>query len=287
MMPATMINLLTSICGFLGAGLIMGSAAYYFSNRLHQIAAFPKVYFNKPKSSLNTFQASILAAVLVSLLICALVDIFTGVFLMMACVLTWYGKERGPQLLEKRKKIKIQNQMSDLFPQSLGMCIQALKTGQTVPQVLDYLSHECSQPLRAEIATVCTEMNLGLSAEAALSKMGERFPEFSEFHQFLESYKISRQTGANLTHLLQVLLDGMEEKNRILRKMNAMTSQARLSGLVMGLLPFMLGLVFFVMDPSLMTPLFTTKTGWAILLLAGILESIGFLWIRQLLRLEI
>jgi tight adherence protein B len=130
-------------------------------------------------------------------------------------------------------------------------------------------------------------MSLGLSAEAALTKMSERFPEFSEFQQFLESYKISRQTGANLTHLLQVLLDGMEEKNRILRKMNAMTAQARLSGMVMGFLPFILGLIFFVMDPTLMTPLFTQRAGWAILLLAAILESIGFLWIRQLLRVEI
>ncbi len=286
MMPATMINLLTSFCGFLGAGLIVGSAAHYFSNKLPQTTSIFKVSL-KPKSSLNTFQTGILVAVLVSLLICAFFDAFTGVFLLMVCALTWYGKERGPKLLEDRRKAKTQVQMSELFPQALGMCIQALKTGQTVPQVLDYLSHECSQPLRSELAAVCTEMNLGLSAEAALTKMGERFPDFSEFHQFLESYKISRQTGANLTHLLQVLLDGMEEKNRLLRKMNAMTSQARLSGLVMGLLPFMLGLVFFVMDPSLMTPLVTTKAGWAILFLAAILESIGFLWIRQLLRLEI
>jgi tight adherence protein B len=183
--------------------------------------------------------------------------------------------------------MKIQAKMSELFPQALGMCIQALKTGQTVPQVLDYLSHECPQPLKTEITAVCVEMNLGLSAEAALTKMAQRFPDFPEFHQFLESYKISRQTGANLTHLLEVLLEGMEEKNRILRKMNAMTSQARLSGIVMGLLPVMLGFIFFVMDPSLMTPLFTTMRGWGILFLAAILEGIGFMWIRQLLRLEI
>jgi tight adherence protein B len=225
--------------------------------------------------------------VVVSLLVCVFLDAFGGVFLLLACAAVWCAREKGPQWLKNHRKNKIQTQMSDLFPQALGMCIQALKTGQTVPQVLDYLSHECSQPLRGEIAAVCVEMNLGLSAEAALSKMAERFPDFSEFHQFLESYKISRQTGANLTHLLEVLLEGMEEKNRILRKMNAMTSQARLSGLVMGLLPLMLGLIFFVMDPGLMTPLFTTLRGWGILFLAAVLEGIGFLWIRQLLRLEI
>jgi tight adherence protein B len=281
-----MINLSTAFCGFVGAGLVAGSSVYYLLNRLTQRVPIAFLSLN-PKSSLNTFQFLLLLLVIVSCLVCIFFETFFGIFLFVLCVVIWYAKEKGPKFFIDYHKNKIQIQMSDLFPQTLGMCIQALKTGQTIPQVLEYLSHECSQPLRTEIATVCTEMSLGLSAEAALDKMAERFPNFSEFHQFLESYKITRQTGANLTHMLQVLLDGMEEKSRIIRKMNAMTSQARLSGLVMGLLPFMLGLVFFVMDPSLMTPLITTKAGWAILFLASILEGIGFLWIRQLLRLEI
>jgi tight adherence protein B len=280
------INLITSFFGFLSASLLIGTGVYCLL-KLEPGKTSAVKQPVKIQKTLNSFQQIIAVGVVLSLIVCAFVDFFSGVFLLLVCVGVWYGKERGPILLSQYQKNKIQTQMSDLFPQALGMCIQALKTGQTVPQVLDYLSHECPQPLRVEIAAVCTEMNLGLSAEAALSKMAERFPRFSEFHQFLESYKIARQTGANLTHLLEVLLEGMEEKNRILRKMNAMTAQAKLSGLVMGLLPFMLGFIFFVMDPSLMTPLFTTQAGWAILLLAAILEGIGFLWIRQLLRLEI
>jgi len=281
-----MINLIISFSGFCAGGFLLGVFSYFFIKRLPQKPFIaPSSY--KRKLSLNSFQKLIITGMFCGLLVCAFVDVSWGIFLLLACILILYAKEKGPQLIQKQKKNKIQAKMSELFPQALGMCIQALKTGQTVSQVLEYLSHECPQPLRNEIVLVCNEMSLGLSAEAALTKMSERFPDFSEFQQFLESYKISRQTGANLTHLLQVLLDGMEEKNRILRKMNAMTAQAKLSGMVMGLLPFMLGLIFFVMDPSLMTPLFTQRAGWAILLLAAILESIGFLWIRQLLRVEI
>jgi len=281
-----MTNFIILLSGFCGAGIFFGVSTHYLLKRLPE--RWPSI---RPsfalKSSLNTFQKWIMAGVMGALLVCVFVDLFSGIFLLVLCVFIFYAKEKGPKLIQKHEKKKIQNKMSELFPQALGMCIQALKTGQTVPQVLEYLSHECPQPLRNEIASVCSEMALGLSAEAALTQMGERFPDFSEFHQFLESYKMSRQTGANLTHLLQVLVDGMEEKNRILRKMNAMTAQAKLSGIVMGLLPFILGFIFFVMDPSLMTPLFTHKAGWAILLLAAMLESIGFLWIRQLLRVEI
>lgn len=281
-----MINFIISFSGFCGGGLLSGVLVYYFLKRQPKKSLAISSSF-KLEILLNSFQKLIIVGVLCTILICDFVDVTLGIFLLIVCILLFYIKEKGPQLIQQYKKNKIQAKMSELFPQALGMCIQALKTGQTVSQVLSYLSHECTQPLRNEIVLVCNEMSLGLSAEAALTKMSERFPDFSEFHQFLESYKISRQTGANLTHLLQVLLDGMEEKNRILRKMNAMTAQAKLSGTVMGLLPFMLGFIFFIMDPSLMTPLFTQRAGWAILLLAAILESIGFLWIRQLLRVEI
>lgn len=280
-----MIDFIIYLSGFLGGGLLFGILTHYILKRL--LEKSPTISFPlQSKISFNPFQMLTMAGIFGSLLVCVFVDVIGGVFLILGFILILYVKEKGPSFIQNYKKNKIQIKMSELFPQALGMCIQALKTGQTVSQVLSYLSHECPQPLRNEIVLVCTEMSLGLSAEAALTKMSDRFPDFSEFHQFLESYKISRQTGANLTHLLQVLLEGMEEKNRILRKMNAMTAQAKLSGMVMGLLPFMLGLVFFVMDPSLMTPLFTQKAGWAILLLALILESIGFLWIRQLLRVE-
>lgn len=281
-----MINFMISFSGFCSVGILLSILTYYLMRRLPE--RFPFIHGSfQPKLPLNSFQKLIVAGVIGALVIGVLVNLSLAIFFLVICVFLVFAKEKGPQLIERYEKNKIQNKMSELFPQTVGMCIQALKTGQTVPQVLEYLSHECPQPLRNEITSVCAEMVLGLSAEAALTKMGERFPEFSEFHQFLESYKMSRQTGANLTHLLQVLVDGMEEKNRILRKMNAMTAQAKLSGMVMGLLPFILGFIFFVMDPSLMTPLFTHKAGWAILLLAAILESIGFLWIRQLLRVEI
>ena len=174
-----------------------GGSVYYFWGRLSLKLPIAAVSF-KTKKLLITSQFLLLIGVISSLLICAFFDTLLGMFLFFICVVVWYGKVKGPQLIHDYQKNKVQTQMSELFPQTLGMCIQALKTGQTIPQVLEYLSHECSQPLRTEITAVCTEMSLGLSAEAALDKMAERFPNFSEFHQFLESYKITRQNWSKL-----------------------------------------------------------------------------------------
>jgi tight adherence protein B len=280
-----------TLLGLISGALFIGILSHFMVNQFFIMLSklqLKSTQFRKLGSTkeLTSAQKIMLIGVVLGLFVMVLDDFLTGLLFVTLAVLCGYGFEKGPGLIKKRQMRKRQDKLAELFPQALGMSIQALKTGQTVPQVLVYLSREASSPLKSELSQVCAEMDMGSSAEQALSKMAERFPDFSEFHQFLESYKISRQTGTNLTHLLEVLLEGMEEKSRILRKMEAMTAQARLSGLLMGILPFLLGFVFFLMDPNLMTPLFTEKAGWAILILAAILESIGFLWIRQLLQVE-
>jgi tight adherence protein B len=247
----------------------------------------PKLLDSQQKISLKLPEILLMIGLFVALIIAFCLDFFLSFLLFILVILIWFVVQKSPHWIRTREMKKKQSKMVEVFPQTLGMAVQALKTGQTVPQVVEYLSKECQPPLKEELASVCGEIDLGASAEQALTKMADRFPHFQEFHQFLESYKISRQTGANLTHLLEVLLDGMEEKNRILRKMDAMTSQARLSGLMMGSLPFMLAFVFFLMDPNLITPLFTQKIGWAILFTAFFLEGVGFWWIQQLLQLEV
>ena len=213
-------------------------------------------------------------------------DISAACFLTLLGLIGWLLINRAPVWKRNRDAHGKVAAMRELFPQSLGLAVQSLKSGQTVPQALEHLSLESPSPLREEWAEVCAEMNLGVSAENALTHMSGKFPKFNELSHFLESYKISRQTGSNLIPLLELLAGGMEEKNRLTRKMDSLTAQARLSGIMMGCLPFLLAFVFFLMDPALIMPLFTDPKGWAILLLAAFLETIGFLWIHRLLRLE-
>ena len=177
-------------------------------------------------------------------------------------------------------------QSLEAFPQSLEMIVQALQTGQTVPQTIAYLAKEAPSPLREEFMDLCVELELGSTPEDALARWADRL-NHPDLHQFLESYRLSRKTGANLVHLYRVQLEGIEERQRILRRMDSMTAQARLSGLLMGSLPFLLLGVLFVMDPDLLAPLFDRPQGWAVLGLAAVLEILGFAWIKKLLRLDL
>jgi tight adherence protein B len=149
-----------------------------------------------------------------------------------------------------------------------------------------YLAKEAPSPLREEFAAMALEMGLGASPEEALAKFARSFPH-PDFTRFLEAYRLSRRAGANLVHLYKVQLEGIEERHRLSRRLDSMTAQARLSGLMMGLLPVMLLGVLFVMDADLLRPLVERPAGWAVLALAVGLETLGFLWIQKLLRVEL
>src|SRR5881394_915784 len=56
--------------------------------------------------------------------------------------LFWFTQSNIASWMDRRQARKKIHQLTELFPQALGMAIQALKTGQTMPQVLDYLSQE-------------------------------------------------------------------------------------------------------------------------------------------------
>jgi len=286
MIPPWMLTLLAPALAGFSAGLI----GWALTQRAWGSLSSQRIVFNpilKRLGTLSLVQKFLILGLVACFLVILFIDYTSGFILLVFLSAGWFFHQKGPAYIKKIEAKKKQEKMVQFFPQTLGMAIQALKTGQTVPQIIDYLSKESPEPLKEEWNLVRSEMDLGSSAEQALTKMAQRYPYFQEFHQFLESYKISRQTGANLTNLLQVLVEGMEEKNRLVRKMESMTAQARLSGLLVGCLPFLLALVLFFMDPTLIIPLFTQKMGWGILVVAMTLETIGFLWIRQLLQFEV
>lgn len=108
-----------------------------------------------------------------------------------------------------------------------------------------------------------------------------------DLEQFADSYRLSRISGANLVHLYSVQQEGIEERHRILRRLDSMTAQARLSGLLMGVLPLFLLAALALLDAETVMPLFDRPAGWCVLALGALLETVGFLWIRRLMRLEV
>jgi tight adherence protein B len=258
-----------------------------FANRFETVAGrfqdrLPKNCFN-----LHRMATPFIVAALSVLLVLWLKDhIWTALSFIVLGLLLGGAVQRWPLWRKRRVEKERRLQCLEVFPQALEMTVQTLQVGQTLSQAIVYLSKEAPAPLREEFVALSLEMELGASPEDALAKFAQRF-NHPDITRFLEAYRLSRRAGANLVHLYKIQLDGIEERHRLMRRLDSMTAQARLSGLLMGALPFFLLAVLFVMDADLLRPLVAYPAGWAVLLVAAGLETLGFLWIQKLMQVDL
>lgn len=172
------------------------------------------------------------------------------------------------------------------LPEALELFANSLRAGLTFIQAMGYLVEELPAPLGKEFQQVVQEHRLGLPLEESFQRLRARVP--SEMLQIaLAGVLIARQSGGDMGSVLRHLAESMRERQRLQEQMKVLTSQGRLSGWIVGILPFGLAGMLAIMDPCLMAPLVTTWQGGLLLAGALALEGVGALFIRRIVTVEL
>jgi tight adherence protein B len=185
-------------------------------------------------------------------------------------------------VFNKRRRLKIALQLPDV----LLMLGSSLRAGTSLQIALDIAIRETPAPLSQELGVVVREQRLGLALEDALETMATRL-KLEEVDLVVAAMTIAREVGGNLAETLDQLAATLRAKAIMEGKIRALTSQGKLQGLIVGLLPIFLMLVLSHMQHEAMLPLFHTFVGWAVLGVIGVLEFIGFMMIRKIVAIDV
>ena len=166
------------------------------------------------------------------------------------------------------------------------MVSPAMRAGASFTTALDSLIQESSPPLSQEFSLLLREIRLGVDMETALNHIEQRIP-LEDFRLLLSAVRISREVGGNLAENMDKLAASLRSKLAMEGKIQSLTAQGRLQGIVMSLLPMVLVAVLMKLEPTAMSMLFTTKIGWAVLALVLIMQVLGFLAIRKITDIDI
>jgi tight adherence protein B len=129
-------------------------------------------------------------------------------------------------------------------------------------------------------------MNIGSSAEEALLALSERSKSY-DLDIVVTAILVQRTVGGNLGEILDTVAGTMRERIRIRGEIQTLTAQQKLTGIVIGLLPIGIGLLFEIMSPGYISPLFTTTLGKILIGVSCGLEVIGVLVIQRILNIEV
>lgn len=190
--------------------------------------------------------------------------------------LWWVGSKKATRMR------RFEAQLVDL----LGLLSNSLKSGYGLMQSFEFAGRQMEPPISLEIKRMLRDANLGMSAEDALVAMGERIGS-KDLDMVLTAINIQRAVGGNLSEILDKVAHTMRERERIRGEIITLTSQQRMSGIVIGGLPIFMFALFMVMNPAYMSLLFTEMVGRIMLAGAVFLEIFGFLVIKRIMAIEI
>lgn len=182
----------------------------------------------------------------------------------------------------KRRQKAFTNQLGDM----LTMVANALRAGFSFMQAFELIAREMDAPIGREVQKVVNEVNLGATLETALENMQKRV-DSPDFELVVTAVLIQRQVGGNLAQILDTISDTINERIRMRREVMALTAQGRMSGIVLGILPIALGTYLTLVSPDYMRPLFEEPMGRMAIVIAIIMEIIGFVVIRKIVDIKV
>lgn len=183
----------------------------------------------------------------------------------------------------RKRRIKLFNEQ---FIDAIGVISNALKSGLSLQQAITRVAGQYPAPLSQELSMVGKEVALGVSLEQALINLSRRVKS-EDLELFVAATGVVKDTGGNLSEMFDSIANTIRERNTIQGKIKALTSQGRLQGIVIGIMPVILGLILYKLDPNLIVPLFKDPIGWFILFIIVLFEVIGAFFILKIIRIDV
>jgi tight adherence protein B len=162
----------------------------------------------------------------------------------------------------------------------------SIRAGLAMLQAIDAAAQRLSPPLTEEFSRLVADVRLGASLEDALTAMGSRVGSY-DLDMVITAILIQRGSGGNLAEILDNVAETIRDRDRIRGEVRVLTTQQRFASWVLALWPAALGLIFYLLNPDIVSNLWTETPGIVLLVIAVVLQVLGFFTIRRLSAIEI
>jgi tight adherence protein B len=191
-----------------------------------------------------------------------------------------------PTLWLMKKRSARLKRFEEQFPEALELVSRAVRAGHAFQTSLGMVAEELEAPVGPEFKKVFEQQNFGLPLREALNALAERVPHL-DVKFFVTAVAIQRDTGGNLAEILDNLAHVVRERFKIQRQVKVHTAHGRITGFVLLGLPAFLAVALWVINPDHMRTMFVEPLGRMMLMATVVMQFFGFLWIRQVMKIEV
>jgi tight adherence protein B len=196
------------------------------------------------------------------------------------------GSGALPLLMALRRKARRQDRLVQQLPEALELMSRALRAGHSLPAAIKMAADEIPEPLGGEFLILFNEVTYGVPMQDALKNLAARMPG-SDVGFFVVSALIQRETGGNLAELVDTSARIIRERLKLLGQVEVFSAEGRLSAWILSLLPCVLGVVLYLVNPGFVAVLWSDPQGLKMLGAVAALMVAGIVWMRSVIRIRV
>ncbi len=191
-----------------------------------------------------------------------------------------------PRLWVSRRRISRLRRFEEEFPEAVDLLARATRAGHPFSSGIAMVGTEGPKVVAEEFHQVSEEHRYGMSLDDALWGMADRV-EIMDVRIFTTAVLIQREVGGNLAEILDKIGETIRARFTVRRQLRVYTAQGRMSGYVLAVLPIVMALAIFLLDPEYASMLWEHWLGRILVGVAITLQIVGYLWIRRIVDIEI
>jgi tight adherence protein B len=191
-----------------------------------------------------------------------------------------------PLLVVAQIRRRRTNQFREQLPDALDLVRSALQAGHGLLSAFNVVAETFPDPISQELRWVAEEVRLGLPLRDALYHLVARIDD-NNLPILVVGILVAQDVGGNLAEVIENITYTIRERFKLLRELQVLTAQGRLSASVLTGLPFALGAFFWLWNPKYFNPMIATTTGRWMLLYAFTSIVIGHFIIRRIIRIQV
>jgi tight adherence protein B len=216
----------------------------------------------------------------------------TGIVCWLLTHLWWLALVLGlsacwlPVLKIARDRGKRFAEFEEGLPDALDAICRALRAGHPFNETLQLVAEEHKGPVAHEFGLTFADMNYGNDVRRAMLGLLERIPSMTVM-MLVTSVLIHRDTGGNLTEVLENLSSLIRGRFRFQRKVKTLSAEGRMSAWVLVAVPFVLAAAIVLSSPAYLPLLLQEPLGQKLAIAAFVAMLSGILWIRKIIRIQV
>jgi tight adherence protein B len=213
-------------------------------------------------------------------LVILIMDSFTGGMVAFLC------GSYAPIVFLNSKRARRQRALNNQLPEALDFLARILRAGHSLSTGLQMMGDELKPPIKEVFRRCYDQHSLGVSLEQAMREMASRV-DSADFAFFITAVLIQRQTGGDLTEVLDRISAMVRGRLRLANHVKAITAEGRMTGNILVAFPAILFVVSYILNPGYAGILIREELGKMLLGASVLFQIFGLFVIRRIVSVRI